>query len=131
MLMSWADSFGSVAVRPGYTPGTDSGCLDFRQFKESFEAHPDDAFSIEIAWRNFHRSAYEDYEFFRCLGLLEDVADSSERVAGYLNLSHYSAYDRIRPEHARERYTALLKNAGFLRRDRRRIMKSVRQREAG
>ncbi len=129
LVMSWAGSLGSVARRPTDMSRMQNGCLDFRQFKEAY-AEASGAYSGDLAWRTFHLLAYEDFEFFSCLGLLELPTDPSSRDDSFVNLSYYSAYKRIRHKHARESFSTLLKNYGVSMRERRRIMKRVLRRKA-
>jgi hypothetical protein len=130
-ILSWADDFGSVALTPGNTSFTASGCLDFLEFGSSYEDDSSSGFSIETAWSIFHRSAYEDYEFFRCLELLEAIAEFDVSVEGYSNLSHYSGLDRGSIELSTDLFRTLLKSSNLPRRDRKRLMREFRARLAG
>ena len=123
LILSWAETFGTLARVLDLAPRTDGGCLDFSRFKQRYEDNSYDTYSLEVAWRNFHRRAYEDYEFFLCLSLLEELAETSDGVSDFLNLSYYSRYDRIRPKHAKVSYRTLLTNAGLSKRARRPLVK--------
>jgi hypothetical protein len=83
--------FGGAARIPKHTPQFSSGFLDFAAYSLSYENQLKE-FSIEVAWRNAHRSWFEDYEYIRCLLALRGNINSSAIFHILENMGNYHAF---------------------------------------
>lgn len=100
--------FGYLARVPDERPRMPDGCIDFRSYK-SFYASNSHPYSFDVGWQNAHRSWYEDYEFLRCLDILDTINDRETRFATLDNLAFYSRYDGSNLKYAERLYKGMLK----------------------
>ncbi len=117
VLVSSTEDFGHVAKVQKNAQRLARGDLDFSAMKEQYEEHPAGSFSLELAWRNAHRSWFEDFEYLRALGLLAE-AGRSEKVLITENLINYVGWRRVFDEIALARFKKLLRVYSVPRRSR-------------
>ncbi len=108
-VVSNADDWGHVSRVPQSQPRTSEGLLDFTAFAGEYEHQPKQSFSLPLAWRNAHRSWFEDFEYVRALVLLEHLKSSSRQVAILGTLKSYSRWGHMSSEWAQDTYRALVK----------------------
>jgi hypothetical protein len=112
-IITSVDDWGSLARLPSAIPRRPSGLLDFREFATLYEDHPGGSFSIEIAWRNTHRSWFEDYEYLRALMYLAQQSSPLLRASILDDLRSYTRWRKIASAYARESYEELVVAAGI------------------
>ena len=107
-VFSEANDFGHVGRLPAEGPARRDGLFDFRALQQQVEPQGP-TFSLDVAWRNVHRSWYEDYEFLRALVQLEQRSDNSVAI-----LERVLAYSRWRMlgKLAEERFRDIVSRAG-------------------
>jgi hypothetical protein len=110
-IVTSVNDWGSLARLPGAIPRRANGLLNFPEFAKLYEAHPGSGFSLEVAWRNTHRSWFEDYEYLRALTFLAQESSRLFRPAILGDLGAYTRWRQIAVEPARARYRALLVQA--------------------
>ena len=123
-VVSWPEDLGGVARVTEALPRVASGFLDFNAFRSTYEPNSCDRFSLDVAWRNTHRSWYEDYEFLRCLIALRRGVGSEHEEDLLSNMAHYSRYSGVNSSLARQQYRALLKHTEMPRHARKRLLKA-------
>lgn len=106
-LVARTKTFGFVALPPGFTPRTESGLLDFKLFRSSYEPNSSSEWSDQVARRNFHRQEFEDFEYLRALRALRHAAQE-HRLSIAENLIYYRGWSGYRAELALDNFEGLL-----------------------
>lgn len=108
-----SDDFGPIAHVPARQLSAAPGGFDFesvwREQSKATEART--TFSEQLAWRDFHRSAHEDYEFYRASLLLRQGNDAG-RSAQLKRLSYYSRFRTLPLREAKQQYEQLVRWSG-------------------
>jgi len=110
-VVSLADDWGHVAVVPATPPRTTEDVLDFGRFSRQHEEQPSQGFLLPVAWRNAHRTWYEDFEYLRCLVLLSRMPDDTRKVAVLENLRSYPRLSPLTSIWAQETYREIVASA--------------------
>jgi len=121
------NDWGSVARVPDSTPRTADGFLDFGAFARTYESHPEDGFSMPVAWRNTHRTSFEDFEYLRALVLLKGNPVQERRAAIVRNLQSYSRWRGINFDWARDQYRQLVRSARLPAREQKSLLRDFKK----
>lgn len=113
VVATQADELGHIARVPQAVPRGREGYLDFRAYQDPHE---------ESDRSKAERSAFEDYEFLRCLAALAPTAGGVKSSEMLESLVFYSRYRGVSRDVATASYQSLLKWAGISGSERARLM---------
>lgn len=123
-IVANADDWGSLARVPDVAPRTSDGLLDFSALAKLYETHPAGSFSMAVAWRNTHRTAFEDYEYLRALLALDKSSSDSARTSILENLQSYKRWTMVSATWSHERYRKLVQSTRLPRKTQKALIKA-------